>query len=500
MKTTLYNFFILLLVVNLWAGCNKKQKSRPMAEQGQITLLFDTLKDNYDTLKGKWTVINPSAVLTFRPFIQGEQVYSIRKPERDTITIRTKAELVMVSYRYTPINSVDFIVHRGDTIVVNEEQGTPFLTVLGRKPLPYDLNYHFYRKARYNTVAGCSTEDSIAQPQVVYTMFQNIPWQKGIQSARKRQVEEWKDETVWLDSLKQAGLLSPQEYDIYKFRNKYRLKGTELAEWNLPDLENCLKTYDDSLFTHDWTADYGRFYWNCLDRYVIEKIKSEAPSSPIRQQDIYDVLDSLPIPLGALGQKARLIVMENIVACSPITVGQTYYKRFTTQLTDTALLKRLETKYRYLFDNTVNQSADIELLDTHGKRTNWTEVLRKHKGKMIYVDFWASWCAPCKKEMPASHRLREKCVGKDIVFVYLSTDHSEEAWKQCLPEVGLDKVKENYLVLNSRTSRLLNEDLRLKTIPRYLIYDKTGRLIHNDAPRPGDEKTKRMLQISCNGQ
>lgn len=54
-------------------------------------------------------------------------------------------------------------------------------------------------------------------------------------------------------------------------------------------------------------------------------------------------------------------------------------------MTDTIFKKQLADKHRYLLDDSVNLSADIELVDTQGSRKNWTEVLERHKGKLLYV-------------------------------------------------------------------------------------------------------------------
>lgn len=487
-----YSYYVFFVIAVVLLGCNKSPVTKAPNTQRGITLIFDTIKANYDTLEGKWTTINTKPVLTFRTSNPEESIVIIRKPQKDTFTIETRADWVMVSYRFNPVSTVDFVVKKGDTVRINEKHVTPFLSIGRKNVRPYDINYHYYRKARYGTVESWSTEDALAQPSIVYNVLQGLPWQAHIQSAREKQLDELKDETTWLDSLRNVQLLSEPEYNIWKFRNKYRLKYVELASMDLPDLEADLKTYKDSIMLHDCTGDYERYYMDCLYKYSYLKLKETAET--VRLSARYDFLDTLSIPLGTLSDKIKQLLVEGIIRQYPLPEAQSYYKRYTEQMADTVLKRQLADKYRYLLDDTVNQSADIELIDTQGRRMNWTEVLKKHKGKMIYVDFWASWCAPCKKEMPASHRLRERYEGKDVVFVYLSIDQSEEAWKQCLPQVGLDSLDDNYLVLNSRTSKIMKEELRIKSIPRYLIYNREGRLVNDNAPRPSDKRIENLLQ------
>lgn len=123
-------------------------------------------------------------------------------------------------------------------------------------------------------------------------------------------------------------------------------------------------------------------------------------------------------------------------------------------------------------------APDVEIIDSEGN----THKLAEFKGKYIYVDFWASWCVPCNREIPIMKEL-EKTLGNDnVVFVGISIDESENDWKEALKR---HELKENQFLGN----RLLAEMLSIQSIPRYIIYDKEGKLMNSNAPRPssGDE-------------
>ena len=104
-------------------------------------------------------------------------------------------------------------------------------------------------------------------------------------------------------------------------------------------------------------------------------------------------------------------------------------------------------------------------------------MLEKHKGKLIYLDFWASWCAPCVRSMKSAKKLREKYRGKDVVFIYLAYNDKVDKWKSSVKKNKVDYLSECYFIENSKMSKFL-VDIKLKTIPRYLLYDKEGKLIH----------------------
>jgi thiol-disulfide isomerase/thioredoxin len=113
--------------------------------------------------------------------------------------------------------------------------------------------------------------------------------------------------------------------------------------------------------------------------------------------------------------------------------------------------------------------------------------LEQHKGKGIYVDFWASWCGPCRMALPKSRELHSEY--KDIVFLYLSTDTNYEAW---LKANKYEKLEQNsYFILNKKADYLKN--LEINFIPRYIIYNQESVLIDKNAPRPESTEIKAAL-------
>jgi len=119
------------------------------------------------------------------------------------------------------------------------------------------------------------------------------------------------------------------------------------------------------------------------------------------------------------------------------------------------------------------------LLSEKNESISMDEILKQHKGKVIYLDFWASWCAPCRKALPASVKIKDK--NKDVVFVYLSLDSTPEPWKKAMNAEGLSNYAESYLVINTETSNFLKEQ-NVSAIPRYMIFDKRGVLAFANAP------------------
>lgn len=140
---------------------------------------------------------------------------------------------------------------------------------------------------------------------------------------------------------------------------------------------------------------------------------------------------------------------------------------------------------------------DFTMSDKKGK----TFRLSDHKGKLIYVDVWATWCGPCVEEFQYSRKLVERYrKNSDLVFLYVSKDKNIESWKNFLiknPALkgvhGIQPPKEgdyNHLKIDSNNvMRLYN----IGGIPRYILIGKDGKIINYNAARPSELVTNKYL-------
>lgn len=123
----------------------------------------------------------------------------------------------------------------------------------------------------------------------------------------------------------------------------------------------------------------------------------------------------------------------------------------------------------------------LEFIDLKGKVFD----LSKYKGKVIYLDFWASWCGPCKVQFPFSKKLHEAIpakLKKDIVFLYISIDDTVEKWKDGLKSNGLEEFENGYT--EGAWGSPVLQKLGVRSIPRYMLIDKTGKIVDPNAKRP----------------
>ncbi len=114
------------------------------------------------------------------------------------------------------------------------------------------------------------------------------------------------------------------------------------------------------------------------------------------------------------------------------------------------------------------------------------------KGKYVYIDVWATWCAPCIKQVPYLKQLEERYQGKAIVFVSISVDKLEvkDTWKQMVKDKNLGGLQ---LFADKSFDSNFMKKLAVNSIPRFILIDPKGKIIDADASRPSFAKTKELL-------
>lgn len=138
-----------------------------------------------------------------------------------------------------------------------------------------------------------------------------------------------------------------------------------------------------------------------------------------------------------------------------------------------------------------NEAAVFKLPDTTGKMHSLTDF----RGKLVYIDFWATWCGPCKGEIPYMTKLEEEYANNpDIVFISVSVD--KEADKQKWLDMVKEKNMKGLQLFTGDLKDQVSEPYHIVTIPRFILIGRDGKLIDGNAPRPSSDEIRPLINFN----
>lgn len=134
-------------------------------------------------------------------------------------------------------------------------------------------------------------------------------------------------------------------------------------------------------------------------------------------------------------------------------------------------------------------APDITLDLPDGKQVQLKDIC---KGKFTYIDVWATWCGPCKMEIPFMEKLVERFKGNDkVMFISISVDENVDAWKKMIEK---DKPQWAQYNIHGKTNQQFSADWGITGIPRFIMIDKDGNIFAADATRPSNEETAKTIE------
>lgn len=136
------------------------------------------------------------------------------------------------------------------------------------------------------------------------------------------------------------------------------------------------------------------------------------------------------------------------------------------------------------------EASDFEMQTVDGKSVHFRDIIGK--GKVTYIDFWATWCGPCCAEIPFVEKLVEKYKDNpDIEFISISLDNDLKKWHRKLEK---DQPQWPQFVIPENFDSTFAKEYNITAIPRFMIFDKEGKIININAPRPSRDNIDTFLQ------
>jgi len=324
--------------------------------------------------------------------------------------------------------------------------------------------------------------------------------------------------------LKQNNLISDTIYNFYKTQSIYQYKIVNLKSslgLNTINLKNHkvrkLTKEDFNLHIYDkelGQIDYGNildprndslmyfgFYNDVLNiinyNFKVGRIESTSYINGIAQGGgshpdflaLYDTISRCNLISSQIIKLFKFQTIQRIFENNTIDEAQGIFDKFKNEVKDTTLINFVIEKYSLVNNKVVNCNDDLKLVTNHSEHYSFNQLLAKHKGKVIYIDFWNTGCPPCYKEFEYSRKLEKEYEGQNFVQIFISSEPNKERWVNDSKKYHLDP--ESDFVENRYTSRQL-EKMNIKFVPHYVIFNKNGTQIKETA-RPSEKGIYKLI-------
>jgi thiol-disulfide isomerase/thioredoxin len=132
--------------------------------------------------------------------------------------------------------------------------------------------------------------------------------------------------------------------------------------------------------------------------------------------------------------------------------------------------KYIETKNRIENPELYTRTLLKEVSSSTAKEI-FDEIIQSNKGKVIYMDFWATWCSPCLSEMPNSKQIEKELTNRAAAFVYICVDSEKDKYMATLSKLQLGG---QHYFLSKKQSDEIRKLFQIHGIPFYILIDKKG--------------------------
>ena len=167
----------------------------------------------------------------------------------------------------------------------------------------------------------------------------------------------------------------------------------------------------------------------------------------------------------------------------------TYFKQHNTDSIYAKFLAKLYDKKMLLASGKL--APDFTCADSN----NIMHSLSDFKGKYVYIDFWATWCGPCRNEAPYFVELYNEYKDKNIEFISISLDNDPITWKNF---INNEKSQILQLIVGKNLNSGVLKKYQINGIPTFVLIDPDGKIINVKAPRPSSNQIKPLLDNLLN--
>lgn len=251
------------------------------------------------------------------------------------------------------------------------------------------------------------------------------------------------------------------------------ITGWDMNNWELFKSSAAYRKSVENRMTALMFSDYGKDF------------SAGVSQEAIRQKIVNDKISN-----GSMKEYFTYTTTGDILKMADDTASkEKAYRDFMATVTNPAYkanIQEIYDNYRKFADNA--QAPDFNYVSINNKKVS----LKDLRGKYVYIDVWATWCGPCKAEIPHLTEIEEAFQGKNIHFVSLSVDRPEDKpkWEAYVKN---NKLKGIQLIADNAFDSDFIKKFNINAIPRFILIDPQGKIISTDAKRPSNPELRKQL-------
>jgi thiol-disulfide isomerase/thioredoxin len=469
----------------------------------QIVLVFQNFPKDYsinmkDTQGKAYMPVKPEIRYYDDHLIQ--RIFKPLPETSDTVRIACNRESIEFQHSVKGVDNFEYIFQKGDTVIFSYYENIPTAKVINRTISDFETNYDLKQREII-----CDNDyqalTKIVFPFMFITYNSTYIAKEGERPGILGQIDRVKNDALLkltkefelernlLDSLFSESIISNESYKWLnqKLKIKEATAKVYIDALGQTDFKSLISKDLDTLLNYH---SYRNLLTNISSTFYARKIKRKVTTNS-NLTDYKILYDSIFGSNYFSARAKKMLLFETsdyLMQNNGATEISEHLKRIKNEITDTVLVSYLIDKFE--LKNQITE--ELQLIRLNGTQTTLSNLVQENAGKIVYVDMWASWCGPCIEEFPQSKILIEKFKGENVAFIYLSIDDDRNKWQASSKKHNLPEHY-SFLVQNKKTSKYL-EKLELNSIPRYLIFNKSGELEFTNAPRPSEEQTIKIIE------
>ena len=258
---------------------------------------------------------------------------------------------------------------------------------------------------------------------------------------------------------------------------------------NVPD--SLQKVIDEEFGKNDFVAavleiqarnpKFRDYNLQALDKHIAEQMKKEMGARGL-SETLQDIILSYHLCSGI--NSRRIPLSEDFVAfadeCLHIPAARSAVHTVNDRYLQIGQKRVLSREDNLKSNDVVKDMSDGEEI--------FRKLIEPYKGKIILVDFWGTWCSPCRERLKHSQEEYERLKDFDIVYLYLASRSSDEAWKNAIEEYKVEGDNVVHYNLPARQQTAVENYFGVRVFPTYRLIDRDGTILDVNAD-PGDLET-----------